>query len=395
MIAPKGNGVLLRPWPTLEVNGRKSEYRGPMTPWSDEWAGELAGAGIPLIGAPGAPGPGSPAGVDSGELQALGGGAGSSGAPAASDNVFVGGPPRPADGIVGLPRGAAVEAGAGQNGLAITSPPAVQQAAPAPRFHRGQNALPSQDYATPSLDQAAPYGMNPFQSAGVFGGPQPIALSPLGPDRVVVAESGVGPRGEPGVWLTVYTMSGGRLERGASTFHAFHAPRAAERLHTPNGYYGRQPDLYRRDTTPTPQYPTSPPQGGSRFRPVPGPNSPSVQPEQPAKPGDIRPETVAPRPAADVPGAPATEPPPAGPGIPGTTPEPAPPAGPDRPGTAPAPSPVKPGEPDTAPVTPRAPDLPGEPGQAPSAPPIPEPEKPAEPGSAPQPAPAAPDKPVR
>src|SRR5713101_2607394 len=37
LIAPEGNGVLLKPEPSLEVNGQRAELMSPFDPWSAEW----------------------------------------------------------------------------------------------------------------------------------------------------------------------------------------------------------------------------------------------------------------------------------------------------------------------------------------------------------------------
>jgi hypothetical protein len=49
-------------------------------------------------------------------------------------------------------------------------------------------------------------------------GTGPVAVTTVGEDRVVVAQSGTGPQGEPGVWLTLYRLAGTQLRKMSSSF---------------------------------------------------------------------------------------------------------------------------------------------------------------------------------
>ena len=51
------------------------------------------------------------------------------------------------------------------------------------------------------------------------GGGGPVSIAPLGDRIVVLAETGPGPHGEPGVWLTVYRLDGLALKKVSATFH--------------------------------------------------------------------------------------------------------------------------------------------------------------------------------
>jgi hypothetical protein len=46
----------------------------------------------------------------------------------------------------------------------------------------------------------------------------PLALTAVGDRMVVTAQPGIGPQGEPGVWLTVYRLEGNQLRKVGSTF---------------------------------------------------------------------------------------------------------------------------------------------------------------------------------
>ncbi len=78
----------------------------------------------------------------------------------------------------------------------------------------------------------ATLGMLLASSAGRFAPPTVMSLGNRG---IVVAEPGEGANGEPGIWLTPYSLNGSHLDQGIAIFHSFS-----------QGAYTRRPAVSRR-----------------------------------------------------------------------------------------------------------------------------------------------------
>ncbi len=158
------DGVILKPWPTLEVNGKRDALIGPMAPWGNGW-------------------PNSPMMT----YQSRSGGLN--------------------------PTAPRLSAG----------PARAMAVPPAPRAAAGRALVPAR--RRPATQP----------TSGAEGGSgDPIGIASLSPGSIVVAERGTGPNGEPGVWLTIYSVmdATGELTRSgrASTFHpATGTPRRSEK----------------------------------------------------------------------------------------------------------------------------------------------------------------------
>lgn len=84
-------------------------------------------------------------------------------------------------------------------------------------------------------DQAAPFNMvkgwQDFQTMPVpampaFQPSESITITPLGSAMILVSEPGSGKKGEPGYWLTVYTIKNGQLKLASKLFHSSARPPA-------------------------------------------------------------------------------------------------------------------------------------------------------------------------
>jgi hypothetical protein len=199
-IVPEGPGAKLKPLPSLQVDGQRQLFRDSPSAWSREWGpmpsfgpGMMAmnpygggmggvfggpGGGIGVGGlAGGGPGGGIAGGFPGGGLGPGAGGdlAGPIGDPGGFAQV----PPPPGGGVPGGPPPGGFPGGFGGGGFGPGGP----------GFGRG------------------------------FGG-GPASIAALGERAVVVAEPGMGPNGEPGLWLTLYRVEGTQLRPSGSTFHA-------------------------------------------------------------------------------------------------------------------------------------------------------------------------------
>jgi hypothetical protein len=204
MIAPAPGGVALAPWPTLVVGAETQVLRGPLAPWSDEWAGQIqfqqregggrlgfqpaapaaggmmmgggfAGGGFPGVGGPAGGLGGQGAGGFGGGLGGLGAGGGRGG------------------GVGGF------GAGGGMGGFIV------------------------------------PDGFSIPPTVGGVPLPGAASITSLAPHWIVVAEPGASPSGVRGTWLTVYRLDGTQLRRVSRLFHEPAAPAAA----APGDPFGR------------------------------------------------------------------------------------------------------------------------------------------------------------
>jgi hypothetical protein len=175
MIGLNKDEIVLSPWPSLNVNGARTYYKGQYAPWGDEWGGrpnltDLMRAGFV---SPGAARPAAGFGIGKGQ------GFGGSGAP--------------------TPGGAAGQSGA---------------------FFGGKGVGPS---AAIRSDGSVVYdsGQSPFASSSYSLSGGPFSMTALG-DKLVIAERGIGPQGESSVILTVYQWDSSRqaLRRISSTIHS-------------------------------------------------------------------------------------------------------------------------------------------------------------------------------
>lgn len=213
MIAPARDGVALKRWPTLKVNGKEESFRGRIAPWSDEWGTPptLSGrAGVPSIR----------------ELP-LGGTIGGFGA---------------GGGLLGPLGGLKSEGGLAAP--AVPAPPAGR-AGPAPRPPM---------INVPPVVSGGRVRVGAPTTATVFGGmlgDSPVAMTSLGDRTVVTAHVGQSADGkEWGIWLTVYRLEGNELKKQSSTFQKLEGVPQGRRMLFPFGSPGVDgfqfaPDLFK------------------------------------------------------------------------------------------------------------------------------------------------------
>jgi hypothetical protein len=259
MIAPDGNGVVLKTWPTLKLDGAVKEFTGPNAPWSTEW-----GSAVPLVNNNATAKwmylsniVGGPTDRFWGDLE---GGLGNSGAgpnyppwraqggTGSSSTGFGRGVPGGGSGGSGglsTGRGSNAVGGGGGRSTGLQTGTTVKGAG----GRTGNNALGIQGSfgsgAVSSEIRPGPagngrgFGFTGGTGGGGFGGMTgvqsggfgdnggggfgfigaPLSLSTMGDHLVVVAEPGPGPKGEAGAWLTVYKWDGARLSKVSTTFH--------------------------------------------------------------------------------------------------------------------------------------------------------------------------------
>jgi hypothetical protein len=190
MISPGANGVVLEPWPSLVLNGRRSTFRGSLAPWSTAWA---IGSDITLAEAPHpAAGP-----------TAMGGFGGGGGGFAAG----------------GFRR---------DSGMAVTAPGSagsIRAMAPlpalTPRLRAGLRS-PLDDAVAKADSNVRSRGSRPQaskQAPVLFSGNGPALITRLSDRSFVVAEPVTSENGESGTMVTIYLLEDGRLHRMTSTYH--------------------------------------------------------------------------------------------------------------------------------------------------------------------------------
>jgi hypothetical protein len=226
MIAPKEDGVVLKPSPSLEVNGQRTRFMSPYAPWSSEWginpalvSGRTGSFSRDSIGYPSTvPLSNRPTGALTPAPEGRGAkDTGSAGQAAPSQSLT------PSAGQF-QPPATASEAASGLN-----------QAVPSLRSSQRSDST-----LRPVTPRAAPpeardwllvprqYAQNvPGYYRFAVAGPAPVAISSIGENAVVVAHPDSTPEGEPAVKLTVYRLDGGRLREVTTTLHRL--PREAAR----------------------------------------------------------------------------------------------------------------------------------------------------------------------
>lgn len=170
-LAPADDGVVISPWPMVEVNGQQQVFRGRMAPWSGEW-GLLPGY-------------------------------------ASRDGwVFPG------------------EAEASDTPAAVPLP-SLDPALALP----GTEAfgLPGERRTPEAVNPGSDYGLGGSGLGGARSNrslPSPalaISTSSLGDRMIVVTEPGRGGDNQAGAWITVYRLEGAQVKKVVSYFHALHA----------------------------------------------------------------------------------------------------------------------------------------------------------------------------
>lgn len=241
MIAPSDNGILLEEWPTLDVNGNKKQFVGPNAPWSDEWdrpevvrkwqrsksvSARQSGVTVTQV----LP---SPATVQGGPTDPVVGGPDTQARPGSSVTLAPSTTPLPT-----LQSGQGPETGVP---LTLQNPGGQplqpgQGPATTPPVFTGQPAqLPGQDFqANPGAPgqpgfappTPAPGFQEGFPGMGSSDSPRyalrgtlSLMVTALSERSFVIAEPGLGPKGEVGVYLTVYRLEGNSLREVSSVFH--------------------------------------------------------------------------------------------------------------------------------------------------------------------------------
>lgn len=215
LIAPDENGVLLKPMPSLEVNGQRTDLLTPFAPWSTEWGTNPAGSASFVRSVP--------PGVSSIYVP----GAGIVNTPASRPGIFFpGSSPVQENGPMPPPTG---PSGGRVPGVFPGPQPPAASARPAP-YTRGYPQRGSPLPAAPRLQAVPPGfpGLRPFQPGpfpggigGGFGlgmpGAGPLSVTALNSTTFVVAHPA--PGGEPAVMLTVYRLEGTQLHKVSSILH--------------------------------------------------------------------------------------------------------------------------------------------------------------------------------
>lgn len=169
-LAPADDGVVISPWPMVEVNGQQQVFRGRMAPWSSEW-GALPG----YASREGWVFPGEAEAADTPITL-----------PPLQDPALappgVGLTPSLAEPVSPTPFAATIDVAPGVGGPVGT---------------RSTRSLP-----TPALA---------------------ISTSSLGDRMIVVTEPGRGGDNQAGAWITVYRLEGAQVKKVVSYFHALHA----------------------------------------------------------------------------------------------------------------------------------------------------------------------------
>ncbi len=210
MIAPDGMGVTLKLWPSININGQKSSYRGQYAPWSDEWVvTKNPAVPAPLKtggGGGGIGGGGFGGGGFGGGGGAFGGGGGSgSGLGGAQGSTPGNDPTAPKSNTNTINRKFQNQittfdnpyANATLGGTRLISPPAVYN-----------NTARSPFVSTPLFSEQ----MGASNTA-------PLSMTISG-DRLAIAEPTTGPNGVLGYKITMYALSGNQLKMVGSVFHA-------------------------------------------------------------------------------------------------------------------------------------------------------------------------------
>jgi hypothetical protein len=187
-LSPSEGGVQIGSWPMVLVNGSQQIFKGQLAPWSAEWGtlpGRLGAGGwlfpgeagdLPLLQA-------NPVFVTPGGVVLSGGQLGTGGAPTPQETVpgLSGGSPGP-----GAPGGLTVGP--------ATSPGAGSMMSPG--GYPGMGA-PRRTTTPPAL-----------------------TMTSVGERLLAVSETGRGPEGQSGAWITIYRIEGTGLKKIASGFHA-------------------------------------------------------------------------------------------------------------------------------------------------------------------------------
>jgi hypothetical protein len=250
LIHPHESGIALRPAPSLEVNGQRTELMSPNAPWSSEWGMNPSGSsgygfyrtqvGTTLRDA----------------LVAAGGGAETTASPEAPSSAGS----AQAPGAAGAVPPPVVEVPDTSAGAAEAPPAAPSDTRP------GVVPRPDRKALTPVPGRPAPptVRMRPTQRisldnqgrvvyepmAGTYvrvltpgGAPGSVAVTALSESSFVVAHPSVTPGGEPAVMLTVYRLDGSRLRVVSTTEHRLStaAGRRSDPTRFPQEPYGDRP----------------------------------------------------------------------------------------------------------------------------------------------------------
>jgi hypothetical protein len=222
LIAPGDHAVVLKPVPTMDVNGEKRWVHPRTTPWSDEWGAE--GRSTALQYAPSHPlNRQSP--MWGGILEALGRDASSQ-----ALRWLEGGLLSPNAYLGQLEAGGAARLTEPASGSKPTEPALAPKGTPGSGFGAGERGgAPGSDPSGPPPTEAQERPGGTYWDAtapdsdhgGVRTGEQgAISVAALGPDQFIVSEPGVGPKGEAGAWLTTYRRTaGGQWAKGTGWFH--------------------------------------------------------------------------------------------------------------------------------------------------------------------------------
>jgi len=244
-LAPSDKGVVISPWPMVEINGQQQVFRGRLAPWSSDW-------GV-LPGYPSRDGWVFPGEADAADLPY---------------SIFA---PLPGNPAAMTPT---------QSGVGV---------APLPEPRAG-GMNPASD---PNV--GAPVYPGSRSVRGIPSAAMAISMASLGDRSFAVSEPGQGTEGQPGAWITVYRIEGTQLKKIATGFH----PLRSSSLHRGKsmGIPGMMPLADPNVNAPatTPGVPTSNTPGG-------------LQPAPVAPPGGLPPPSGVPSvPTATLP-APATLP---------------------------------------------------------------------------------------
>jgi hypothetical protein len=175
-----GDGVELRPWPEMLINGQQQVFADATRPWSLEW------------------GPQPPVALTNALIRS--GYAAQNSTSQSVGNTVQSGEQRTLN----------------RNTDTTQYGSAGQRASNSIPANRTNNGVAQNSIAIPSGNSSA-QGQVGYQLA-TTGLLQGVNMTSVG-NAVVVAEAGRGPQGEPGAWLTVYMLDGVNLVKKSAAFH--------------------------------------------------------------------------------------------------------------------------------------------------------------------------------
>jgi hypothetical protein len=215
MIAPMPDGILLKSWPTININGEHTYYKGGRAPWSDEWQGRPTDSNYT-------------SGLNGSQIGGFGGSFFASGQGVGDRVINSGG--------FGGQNFAGVSGGfGGGSGQALgAGQPVILQDGTVGQMENGRPTPYASTFLNGTINSGSAFGV-PYGTPSSYQISGRYTMAVMG-NLIVIAEPGSGPQGESGVTLTVYRWNDQRqaLQKISSIFHrgqgvSRHAPAPGNR----------------------------------------------------------------------------------------------------------------------------------------------------------------------